>query len=136
MRQRDSPCIVECPEQSIVGLNKLVDAFLEQLFRGFINVDSEAGERLQHAPGSFRVFREPDSRVTMGVKSLQGFERHRVDGIRTDQWFDLLDVAVSGILRARALVFRPNIRLHYLFCPFVRFWPGAAIHTSIGRLIS
>ena len=60
------------------------------------------GERLHRVAGGVDVFGEARARPPVIAKRFEGRGGNRVDGIGADQLFDVKNVAVGRVFRARA----------------------------------
>src|SRR5690606_30168556 len=89
-------------QRRIEGLDELLQAVFLELGSNLVHVDAEPAETCQDLARAFWLVMDAFCRVAMILirgKRLEGQRRH---GVAPDQRFDVLDIRVLGILRARA----------------------------------
>jgi len=93
---------------TIESLNNLMPFDL-QVVGHLLHVDAGRGEIAQHLLGARHVLHQARARFAVLLKGHHGLLRHGIDGVGTDQFFDVKDIAVARVFGTGA---RPEAALH------------------------
>ena len=99
-----SPPFFQRVDELVVRLGERLDALTLQLEGHGVELDPDGLQLAQRLPGSVERLRRID-RSRDATVVFEGFERgwgQRIDRVGPDQLFNVADVAVARVLRARA----------------------------------
>ena len=86
----------------IKGVLKGLDAGILDLLANSADIEPERLETGHDTPGLIQILIDRDRYFSVIQKGVECFRRNRIDGLRTDQFFNVKYIAVSRTFRAGA----------------------------------